>query len=48
MGDTQAPGPVCTWTCRCGIRLIAGDAVELARLKAEHADFHVEEGEASV
>ncbi len=47
MGDTQAPGPVCTWTCRCGVRLIAAVAAELDRLKGEHADFHVEEGEAS-
>ncbi len=39
------PGPVYTWTCGCGLRLIAGDAVELELLKGAHFDFHVERGE---
>ncbi len=47
MSDLRAPGPVYTWRCRCGVRLIAADAVELNRLKGEHADFHVEQGEDS-
>ncbi len=45
MNDTWAPGALYTWTCKCGVRLIASDAVELDRLKAEHADFHIERGE---
>ncbi len=45
MSDSWAPGSVRISTCRCGVRLIAGDAVELDRLKGEHADFHVERGE---
>jgi hypothetical protein len=40
VSDSWAPGSVCISTCRCGVRLIAGDAVELERLKGEHADFH--------
>ncbi len=35
-----SPGPVYTWRCRCGVRLIASDSVELERLKGEHARFH--------
>ena len=38
-------GPVYTFTCRCGIRLLASDVVELEWLKGEHLDFHAERGE---
>ncbi len=45
MSDSWAPGSVCISTCRCGVRLIAAEAVELDRLKGAHFDFHVERGE---
>ncbi|MEE9173904.1 MAG: hypothetical protein V3U30_02885 [Thermoplasmata archaeon] len=47
MSNPRVPGFVCISTCRCGVRLVAGDAVELDRLRGEHADFHVEQGEDS-
>ncbi len=36
-----SPGRSYSWTCRCGLRLIASDAVELERLKQQHRDFHL-------
>ncbi len=42
-----SPGPLYTWTCRCGLRLITSDSVELERLKGEHFDVHMERGENS-
>ena len=41
------PSSVYTSTCRCGVRLIAGDAVELDRLQGAHLDLHVARGEDS-
>ncbi len=45
MSDSRASGPDYTWTCKCGIRLIAGDTVELDRLKGKHTDFHAKRRE---
>ena len=47
MVDRWDPSPVYIWTCRCGIRLIAGDPVELDWLKGEHADDHIGRGDES-
>lgn len=43
--DPWSPGPRYAFTCRCGIRLLASDQVELEWLKGEHFDFHAEQGE---
>lgn len=40
-----SPAPAYTWTCKCGVRLIASDSVELKRLKGEHFDYHAERRE---
>ena len=45
MADRWSPGPVYTWTCPCGIRMITGDAGELVWLKGQHFVFHAEKGE---
>ncbi len=38
MTDLWPAGPVHISICRCGVRLIAGDAVELGRRKGEQRD----------
>ncbi len=45
MTSRWAPGLVYSWVCGCGLRLIAGDIVELNLLKGEHADYHIGLGE---
>ena len=46
MTDCWSLSPAYTWTCKCGVRLIASDSVELERLRRQHFDFHMEGVEA--
>ena len=38
MKDLWSRGPAYTWKCKCGVRLIAGDAAEMERQKGEQRD----------
>ncbi len=31
MRDRGSPGPAYVWSCKCGLRLVAADTVELER-----------------
>ncbi len=38
-------GRLLSWTCGCGVRLLASDEVEMERLRRQHGEIHLGENE---